>query len=146
MAENGRLYIPNFTQTTGKDYYNVQDCDYEFSLPCDNNYKPSTTECRGGLINFSLLSLNESNTHFHEWMFNSSKRISGRFEFDVSDGKKGKLVKTVLFQNAYCIRLSEYFSNDDALHMLMRITISAASIDFRNGVTFFNKLLPTDKK
>jgi hypothetical protein len=130
MALNGTLTIE------GKKY-NVQDCDYEFSQPYDNNYKPSAIP-RGGLINFSILSNNKDDLFFHEWMLSIADVHSGEFELPVTCGIEHKW-KNVKFENAHCIRLSESFSNSNALQMHMRITIVAAKIDFGNGVEFRNK-------
>ena len=130
MALNGKL------QMQGKEY-NVQDCSYEFSQPYDNNNKPSATP-RGGLINFTILSDNHEDLFFHQWMLSVADVYSGTFELPVTKGIEHKW-KTVKFENAHCIRLSEYYNNSNALQMYMNITISAAKIDFGNGVEYKNK-------
>lgn len=130
MALNGSLTIE------GKKY-NVQDCSYDFSQPFDNNNKPSAIPS-GGLINFTILSNNKDDLFFHEWMLSIADVHSGEFKLPVTFGIEHKW-KSVKFENAHCVHLSEYYSNSNALQMYMQITISAAKIDFGNGVEYRNR-------
>lgn len=132
MALNGSLKIQ------GKEY-NVQDLDYELSQPYDNNNKPSAIP-RGGVINFTILSDNADDLFFHEWMLSLANVNSGEFLLPVTSGIEHKW-KSIKFDHAHCVRLSEYYSNSNALQMYMRISISASKIDFGKGVVFRNKEL-----
>lgn len=116
----------------------VQDMDYEIFRPYDNNYKPSANP-RGGLINFTILSPNEFDHFFHNWM-NKGEKHNARFRLPVRTGHWSQID----FEDAYCVRLSEYYSNSDSgYNMLMRLTISAPTIKFGVGeeVVFTNNEL-----
>ena len=117
--------------------YNVLECDYEFNQPIDNNFKPSAYP-QGGLITFTLNSVNEEDTFFHDWMMSISEVKEGTLKFPISEGiiHKWKLVN---FKYAHCIHLSEHFSEHDARHMTMKITICAALINFGGKAEFRNR-------
>ena len=135
MALKGTLKI-------GDKVWNVQDCDYEFMKPYDNNFKPSA-HCKGGLINFSILSDDKEDLFFHDWMFKTTDLQKGTFTFGLTKTNDGGIPdpnkqKIVSFSNAYCVYLAEYYSNSNSSPMYMRITISAAIIEFGTETSFFN--------
>ena len=118
--------------------YDVLECEYEFIQPVKENGQPSARPT-GGLISFTIVSPDDKDTSFHEWMLNKTEIKDGMFDFEVmNDGKVTH--KTVAFKNAYCIRLYEYFNNANNIQMYMKITISAAEIAFgkANRVVFKN--------
>ena len=143
MADNGKLMIEDFQKNNpDNSYYNVQDFDYELNKPYENNYKPSAN-VRGGIINFTLLSDNEDDLYFHNWIFNIEEVHNGWFMLPVTAGlarnqlNKPKY-KRVEFEGAYCIRLSEFYSNSDPEQMHMRISIVAPEIKFGEKTVFGN--------
>jgi hypothetical protein len=122
-----------------KDPYIVQEMDYEISRPYDNNYKPSGTH-HGGLINCTIISPNEFDRFFHRWMLGPLVKFDGHFKLPVVTGIEW-LWTYVNFYDTYCIRLSEYYSNSGGeFNMFMRLTFSAARINFGN-VEFLNNAL-----
>ena len=143
MADKGKLMITDFGRDGKPICYNVQDCDYEFIKPVDSNYKPCA-DVKGGIINFTLLSDNEEDLNFHNWMLNIGEAHLGWFELPVTAGiaRGGKpKTKAVQFVGAYCVRLSEYFSNNNAEQMHMRITIVAPIIQFSENTKFVNNAI-----
>jgi hypothetical protein len=62
----------------------------------------------------------------------------GTFVFPVSEGTTHKK-KTVGFKYAHCIRLHEYFNNQNEEHIKMKITLSAAIISFGGKTIFKNR-------
>ena len=143
MAHNGKLIIADFGKDGDKDkknWYNVQDCDYEFSQPIDNNFKPSGNT-RGGLVNFTLLS-NKDDLNFHNWMFGLNEMHHVCFLLPVTMGNERNNnipERAIICFNARCIRLSEYFNNNDSETMHMRVTICSPYIQFGDKTFFVNK-------
>ena len=132
MAFQGTLFIQ------GREY-NVLECDYEFNQPIDNNYKPSAYTA-GGLINFTLDAVNEEDTLFHEWMMSISEVKEGYFILPTKKDTTEKM-KRVNFKHAHCIRLYEYFNNRSGEEMIMKVTLSAAFINFGGKAEFHNREL-----
>jgi len=134
MALNGTLKI------SGKESeYNVLECEYEFNQPVDSNGKPSANP-RGGLINFTILAPDESDTLFYEWMFSKAEVKQGKFIFPITVGTDHNK-KILEFEFGHCIHLYEYFNNQNSIQMYMKITVSAAIIKFGKAVYTNNELL-----
>ena len=108
--------------------YNVLECEYEFEQPIDKNGKPCASP-QGGLIKFKILAPSGNDTTFHEWMLNKTEVKQGVFEFDITVGSE-KSMKTLSFEKAHCIKLYEYFNNQDTIQMYTKVTLSAAIISF----------------
>ena len=119
--------------------YDIQDLDYEIHKPYDNNLKPSAI-ARGGIINFTMLSPMDGNLVFHEWVLSKAEIKSGEFLLPLTHGIK-HVEKTLSFEKAHCVHLSENYGSFNSSQMIMRITIAAAIIDFGKGVIFSNKEL-----
>jgi len=132
MAFQGSLFIQ------GREY-NVLECDYEFRQPIDNNYKPSAYPT-GGLINFTLDAVNEEDSLFHEWMMSISEVKDGYFILPTKKDTT-EFKKKINFKYAHCIRLYEYFNNRSGEEMIMKITLSAAIINFGGRAEFYNREL-----
>jgi len=119
--------------------FDVQDLDYEISKPYDSNNKPSAI-ARGGIINFTILSPMDGNLVFHEWVLSVANVKSGEFILPLTHGIK-HVEKTLSFEKAHCVRLSENYGSFNSSQLYMRITIVAAIINFGKGVVFSNKEL-----
>jgi hypothetical protein len=134
MENNAILKIDS-----GGTPYNVLECEYEFIQPIKENGQPSARPA-GGLMHFVIVSPDDNDIRFHEWMFDKTELKEGEFTFDIpANGKMSK--KTISFKNAYCIRLYEYFNSANNTQMYMKITISASEINFGsndNQVIFKN--------
>jgi len=59
-------------ENEGKEF-EVLSLDYELSLPINNNYKPSTSAARGGIINFAIRSPLKKTLLFHDWLLHPIK-------------------------------------------------------------------------
>ena len=108
--------------------YNVLECEYEFTQSVKENGQPSARPA-GGLLHFIVVSPDDDDMRFHEWMLNKTEIKDGVFKFEVVESGKTSN-KTIAFKNAYCIRLYEYFNSANATQMYMKITVSAAEISF----------------
>lgn len=115
--------------------YDVLKCDYEFVQPIKENGQPSARPS-GGLINFTIVSCDDDDMRFHEWMFNKTETKDGIFNFEIVENGKSS-AKKVSFKNAYCIRLHESFDKGNSNQMMMTATISAAEISFGKGKLAF---------
>ena len=116
----------------------VLNFKYEIVQPVKENGHPSACPI-GGLIHFTIASLNNDELFFHEWMISKTDIKDGKFYFEVMHGAKLSQ-KTISFKNAYCVRLHEYFTKDNDNQMQMDITISVAEIAFgeNENVVFKN--------
>lgn len=104
--------------------YDILECEYEFTQPIKDNGQPAGRP-NGGLIHLVTFSQDDNNMFFQEWMTNKTDRKNGKITFTL----KNKLTnKTVSFENAYCIRLYEYFNKHNDTEMFMKITISSSKI------------------
>ena len=128
--------------------YDVRDLDYELSKPYNNSNKPSGYP-EGGIISFTILSPIKTNFEFHDWLLDVKKKgnslihqqKNGDFYLPITHGTE-QTIKTLHFEMAYCVRLSEYYSSSNSSQMYLRIIISAQIIKFgENAIEFKNKTL-----
>lgn len=108
--------------------YNVLGCDYEVTQAIDATGRPSDRP-RGGLIEITMAAPDDSDMIFHEWMRDKYATKEGKISFTVNKNNVDK-PKTVSFQDAYCIKLREFFDNNNPLQMLITITVAAGKITF----------------
>jgi hypothetical protein len=126
--------------TIEKQEYHVTECEYEFEQQVNGNGIP-IKKPEGNFIQFRIESPDDNDLFLHEWMQNATEKKDGKFLFTVVDaGNESK--KTVTFKDAYCIKLYEYFDNNNEEQMYTKITISAPEISFGDEeaeqVTFGN--------
>ena len=124
----------------GNKRYDVVECSYEFSQSIDNTGKP-TSRPQGGSITFVIPSTSDADLFFYRWMFDKTQVYSGRFRFSVYTTRNKTSFKTVVFTNAYCVNLRDYFNDNDSKLMYTTITISAELIRIGSidGAVFTNE-------
>lgn len=114
--------------------YQVMECDYEFSQEVDVTGRVSDRP-RGGLINVVIVSPDDSDLSLHEWMRDKETLKSGSLVLFVNRDATFAS-KTVRFDDAYCVRLYEYFNNQNSMPMYTKISIMAQSIIFGDDCEF----------
>lgn len=126
--------------TIGGRTYGVVECAYDFSQSLDDTGKP-TSRPKGGTITFVIPSTSDDDLFFYNWMFNKTQVYNGIFKFCVYTTRNKQSYKTVLFTNAYCVSLKDYFNDNDSKLMYTTITISAEIIRIGtlNSATFTNE-------
>ena len=125
MAIQGNLKI-------GGRSYNVVECTYEFNQSIDETGKP-VSRPKGGTITFVMPSTSDDDLFFYKWMFNKTEVKNGKFKFVVFTNQNNLSYKSVSFENAYCISLSDYFNDNDSKLMYTTVTISAEKIMIGSG-------------
>lgn len=120
MALQGYLKILDGTDRT----YGVVECEYEFTQTVDDTGKP-TSRPMGGQITFVMPATSDDDVFFYKWMIHKTEVKSGLFRFCVYSHNNKRSFKTIQFINAYCIRLKDYFNDNDQKLMYTTITISA---------------------
>ena len=121
MAHEAKLNIGN-----GQEY-DIIDCEYKMEQPA--GVAGITGKPRYGIIHFTMLSTDDNNMTFHRWMIDKMEQKSGSITF--SSVRNAKMsTRTVVFKNAYCIKLHEHF-NKYSGDMMMGITITG-DIKFGN--------------
>ena len=125
MALQGQLKI-------GGRIYGVIECSYDFSQIVDETGKP-TSRPRGGSITFVMPSTSDDDLFFYNWMFNKTQVHSGTFRFCVYTTRNKQSYKTLEFENAYCIQLSDFFNDSDSRLMYTTVTITAEIINVGNS-------------
>jgi len=85
----------------------VTNLSYSFDQNIDNIGQPAG-EVRGGIINVSLMSAKSEKRY--GWMVASDVKKSGEIEFIDS---KGQSLKTLKFEDAYCVGYTEDFTAFD---------------------------------
>jgi hypothetical protein len=127
MALTGKLTIDNHT-------YNILECEYEFNQMIEINGRPSG-QPRGGLLNIVIVAPDDADVTLHEWMKDKNTIRNGTLNLTVNkDNKTAK--KTIQFENAYCVRLYEYFNGKNDVQMYMKISILPGKITFGNKCDF----------
>ena len=119
--------------------YNVLECEYEYTQAVDITGRPSDRP-RGGMINVIIASPDDSDLMFHEWMKEKNVTKEGQIILKVNKDNWDSN-KSIFFKDAYCVRLYEYFNNNNSIQMYMKINIMAGSIIFgnkNNGCEFIN--------
>lgn len=127
MALQSNLIIEGTT-------YSLLECDYEFTQSVDITGRPSDRP-RGGVLRLTLVSPDDLDLRFHEWMREKDLVKDGDIILTVN--KNGEFAnKKIHFENAYCIRLHEYFNDANALPMYMEISLMAESLEFGKDCIF----------
>jgi hypothetical protein len=102
------------------NYYNVLEAEFEISQPLSRRNLPiGTTQI--GLIQLVVESSN--NQELYEWGANASLTKNGKLIFisrDYSD-----TLKTLEFQDAFCVHYKEIYKADGGIPMKTILTISA---------------------
>ena len=114
--------------------YSVLECEYEFNQSVDVTGRPSDRP-RGGVINVVIMSPDDSDLTMHEWMRDKDTTKDGSLVLYVNRDSVNA-PKTIKFEEAYCIRLYEYFNNNNALPMYTKLSIMAGSITFGGDCEF----------
>lgn len=128
MAHTAVLHIDGGS----KDGYALIECYYEFNQPARGNQPFGFPT--GALIHFVFESFgSEKSRIFYEWMSKPTERLNGKIEFTVLQNEK----KTLIFSDAFCIRMHEHFSGQSNAQMFTKMTINANVISF-DGVAFKN--------
>lgn len=120
MALHGSLKIGGRT-------YGVYQCSYSFSQEIDDTGIPNSRP-KGGEIEIVIPSTNDDDMFFYNWMFNKTEVKSGILRLCLYSTDNKRSYKTVSFANAYCIGLSDFFSDHDARLMYTTIKIQAQVI------------------
>ena len=119
--------------------YNVLECEYEFNQAVDITGRPSDRP-RGGMINIIIAAPDDRDLMFHEWMRDKTATKEGQIALKVNRENIDSN-KSIFFKDAYCVRLYEYFNNNNSVQMYMKISIMAGIIIFgnkNNGCEFVN--------
>jgi len=94
---------------------------------------------RGGKITMRLKALNDGNSDLVCWMTDKKQAYSGNILF--YDTTSGKIMKTLIFKDAYCVGYTEYWADAtksaDLTHW-EEITISCRSITNGGALNFKN--------
>ena len=118
-----------------KKEYNLLECSYEFKQTMEEYARP-TERPTGGEIAFKIVSPDDSDMFFHEWMKGYDNAKDGEIKMSVVGGKGDISSRTLTFKNAYCIYLKENFNaygdNEEAVstQMYTELKIMASEIAF----------------
>ena len=126
MALNATLTVENHS-------YTVMECEYEFIQAVDITKRPSDSP-RGGLINVVIAAPDDSDLALHEWMFDKNKILDGKIVFTVNRDNIDRS-KTLAFVDAYCVRLYEYYNNNNSVQMYLKLSIMAGKMVFGSNNT-----------
>ncbi len=109
--------------------YRILTCEYEFGRPIKENGIPGGC-VEYGLILLSIVSPDDGDSFLHDWAKNNTENHDGKIVFAVVDEGVSS-IKTLRFEQAYCVRMQEYFSTlNDSLQMITRLAISTPEIIF----------------
>jgi len=94
---------------------------------------------RGGKITMRVKALNDGNSDLVCWMTDKKQAYSGNILF--FDTATGKIMKTLIFKDAYCVSYTEYWEDtvkDTMLAHWEEITISCRVITNGGALNFKN--------
>lgn len=114
--------------------YNILECEYEFTQAVDHTGRP-TDRTRGGLINIVIEAPADSNLVLHEWMRDKDAVKDGTITLTVNQDHVDSK-KTIDFKDAYCVRLYEYYNNNNSVQMYMKLSIMAGTVIFGKSCEF----------
>ena len=115
-------------------YYDILDLDYELYKPTDYYNNPSATPV-AGTINFSMHSPMNQDTLFQEWALRPAETKEGKFTLPLTNGID-HITRTLFFECAHCLRLSESFSCYSTSQVTMRLTIAASKLTFNDSLVW----------
>lgn len=127
MALVGKLKIES-------ENYDILECEYEFTQAVDHTGRP-TDRPRGGLINIVICAPANDNLMLHEWMRDKDAVKDGTINLTVNSNNEDK-PKTIEFKDAYCVRLYEYFNNNNSVQMYTKLSIMAGTVVFGDNCEF----------
>lgn len=127
MALAGKLKIDD------KEYL-ILECEYEFTQAVDHTGRP-TDRTRGGLINIVISAPGDDDLTLHEWMRDKNTTKDGEITLSVNQEKIAS-DKHIQFKDAYCVRLYEYFNNNNSIQMYMKLSIMAGTVIFGDSCEF----------
>ena len=112
--------------------YRLITCEYEFTRPINAYGRVCGRSSEGALIYIILVSPDDNDLLFHEWLHKVDERKDGTIIFS-TDGNNPS-VKMLNFESAYCVDIREIFSRQNPVdtQMLTEIVISAGKITFGN--------------
>jgi len=108
--------------------YNVMECEYEFTQAVDITGRPSDRP-RGGMLHVTIQSPDDKDLMLHEWMRDKDTTRDGTLVMYVNRDSVNA-PKTIKFQDAYCVRLYEYFNDNNNLPMYTKLGIMAGTLTF----------------
>lgn len=114
--------------------YSVMECEYEFTQAVDITGRPSDRP-RGGVIHVVIPAPDDSDLMLHEWMRDKDTTHDGSITMFVNRDSV-TAPKTIHFQDAYCIRLYEYFNDNNTTPMYTKISIMAGTLTFGDDCDF----------
>lgn len=117
----------------GSDKYVILDVDYEFSQSLDPHNMPNCKP-KGGIMNLSVESSKKND--LLEWMLAPDMKKTGTITFSKRDSEA--ILKTIQFDDAYCVRYRERFSSTSNSPMILSLTISAGHISINNKFSMKN--------
>ncbi len=117
----------------GSSEFVVLRTDYEISQPVDQQNKPNGKP-RGGIISVTVESSNKND--LAEWMVSPTMKKSGQITFYRRDANSS--MKTLAFNDGYCIGYQESFDSNSPDAMSIRLRISAGEIKINNSCTVTN--------
>ena len=103
----------------------VVNLHYSIHQERDVEGRPSAIT-RGGQISVTVKAMNDGNKELYEWAVDPYGSKKGSFEFEKRDGTN---MKTLKFEDGYCVDFSESYNGDDASAQYEEILISAKKID-----------------
>lgn len=127
MALAGNLKIESME-------YDILECEYEFTQAVDHTGRP-TDRPRGGLINIVIKAPSNDDLMLHEWMRDKDATKDGTINLTVNSDNVDK-PKTIQFKDAYCVRLYEYFNNNNSVQMYTKLSMMAGTVKFGDNCEF----------
>lgn len=110
----------------------VQMVTYEFDQATDTEGQMSGI-ARGGKITVRVKALNDGNPDLCAWMVDRFLKKNGKITFN--ETKTGKLMKTIEFENGYCVDYEERWADKEGHYEQIVITcqkIKFGSVEYEN--------------
>ena len=111
----------------GSSEFNIISIDYDIIQPVDQQGKPNGRP-KGGMINVIIESSNKND--LAEWMISPTMKKSGQITFFKRDANSS--MKTMSFNDAYCVYYKEKFNAVTEHQMTIEIKISDGELKLNN--------------
>ncbi len=117
------MALQAFIKVNGRKY-GLVEAQYSFNQTLENSGRPQSI-VHGGEIKMVMPATSDDDQFFYRWMFDQTQVYSGYLKFTIYSADNRKVYKTVSFENAYCVELRDFFSNNDSKLMYSTITLRA---------------------
>lgn len=125
MAIKGKMYIDGYSKN-----FSLVECEYNFNQTVDSDGLPNDGISGGQVI--ATIVTPSKGVFLYEWMLHNWMFHNGYIEFVTNVNSSHPSYHIIMFEDAKCVDLFEYFNNQNHVMMTTRLTLQCGKIGFYN--------------